>query len=89
MVDFPPGFLELNAPRQRAPLLGNPIFGFSVHPMPPPVVSEEAPTRSTDRGRSSKASAETMAKLNELQAMLQEERKLRKELEAELASVKR
>ena len=45
VVDFPPGFLELNAPRQRPPLLGNPIFGYSTHPMPPPVLGEEPPTR--------------------------------------------
>ena len=79
--DFPSGFLELNAPRQRPPLLGNPIFGYSTHPMPPPVLSDELPpTRTTDRGRQSKASSAAMVKLNELQAMLQEERKLRKEV---------
>ena len=88
LVDFPPGFLELNAPRQRPPALGNPIFGYSVHPMPPPVTVDELPTRTTERGRMSKQQAENMAKLGELQAMLQEERKLRKELEAELAAVR-
>lgn len=79
-MDFPPGFLELNAPRQRPPLLGNPIFGYSTHPMPPPVTIDELPTRTTDRGRVSKASAANMAKLNELQSMLHEERKLRKQV---------
>ena len=87
--DFPAGFLELNAPRQRPPLLGNPIFGYSTHPMPPPVLAEAPPTRATNEGRTSKKSAQTMAKLNELQTMLQEERKLRKELEAELAAVRK
>jgi len=79
-VDFPAGFLELNAPRQRPPVLGNPIFGYSVHPMPPPVVADELPTRTTEKGRVNKQSAENMAKLNELQGMLQEERKLRKDV---------
>ena len=57
--------------------------------MPPPVLADEPPTRTTDRGRASKKTSETMAKLNELQAMLQEERRLRKELESELAAVRR
>ena len=86
-IGFPAGFLELNAPRQRPPLLGNPIFGYSTHPMPPPVLGEDVPQRSPQPG--SKASAKAMAKLTELQSMLQEERKLRKELEAELERARR
>ena len=85
--DFPPGFLELNAPRQRPPLLGNPLFGYSCHPMPPPVLPEEVPTRDA-KGKPSKASSQAMAKLGELQKMLEEERSLRKDLEAELAAVR-
>jgi hypothetical protein len=82
--DVPTQFSELNAPRQRAPQLGNPIFGYSTHPMPPPVVSDETP-----RGGRSKSSSAANAKLQELQEMLQEERSLRKKLEAELATAKR
>ena len=48
--------------------------------MPPPVTVDELPTRSADRGRVSKETAANMAKLSELQAMLQEERKLRKQV---------
>ena len=86
-ADFPPGFLAENAPKQRPPQLGNPLFGYSSHPMPPPVVDDLAPQRLTPRG--SQKSAEAMAKLKELQASLQQERKLRRELEAELAAIRR
>ena len=72
------------SPRQRAPQLGNPLFGYSTHPMPPPVLGDETP-----RGSRSKTSSAAMAKLQELQQMLQEERTLRKRLEAELAVAKR
>ena len=83
----PPSFLELNAPKQRPPLLGNPIFGYSTHPMPPPVRSDEPPARSPRQG--SKASSASMARLNELQQALQEERVLRKQLEADLEAARR
>ena len=89
-VGFPAGFLELNAPRQRPPLLGNPIFGYSTHPMPPPVLSEDpVPQRSPKTLAGSKASQEAMQKLTELQNALQDERRLRKELEAELERARR
>ena len=52
--------------------------------MPPPVLGDESP-----RGGRSKTSSAAMAKLQELQQMLQEERTLRKQLEAELAATKR
>ncbi len=55
--------------------------------MPPPVLPEEVPTRDA-KGKPSKASSQAMAKLGELQKMLEEERSLRKDLEAELAAVR-
>ena len=89
LAEFPPGFLELNAPRQRPPLLGNPIFGYSTHPMPPPVIAEPPSPTKSGGGKSTRQTAEAMARLQELQAMLHEERKLRKDLEAELAAARR
>jgi hypothetical protein len=77
MPAFPPGFLELNAPRQRPPVLGNPLFGFSCHPIPAPV----KPDASGKSGHSAAAAA----KLAELQEKLNVERGLRAELEAKLA----
>jgi len=76
MTDFPPSFLELNAPRQRPPMLGNPIFGYSTHPMAPPVAAAEG---------SSVAKSATSERLAELQVLLQEERRMRKVAEAKLA----
>lgn len=52
--------------------------------MPPPVTLDELPTRTTDRGRVSKEAAANMAKLTELQTMLQEERKMRKAVRARM-----
>ena len=85
--NFPAGFLAENAPKQRPAQLGNPIFGYSGHPLPAPVVDDLAPGRMTQQG--SKVSSEAMSRLKELQGMLQQERKLRRELEAELAAIRR
>ena len=73
---FPPGFLELNAPQQRAPALGNPLFGYSVHPMPPKVLAE------TEYARMDSKAA---TRLKELSRMLEAERQMRREAEAKLA----
>jgi hypothetical protein len=77
-TDFPKSFLELNAPMQRPPALGNPIFGYSCHPIPSATVVEAA--RET-------ASPATRAKLAELQQMIDDERKKRKAAEAKLSSL--
>lgn len=76
-TDFPPSFLELNAPRQRPPMLGNPMFGYSVHPIAPPVAGME------------KITGKTGQRLAELQKMLEHERALRREAEARLAETPR
>lgn len=78
MLDFPSTFLELNAPMQRPPALGNPLFGYSCHPLPPPVVLEKA---------AQTAKPETRSKLRELQKLLDEERSKRQAVEAKLAAL--
>lgn len=67
---------------QRALALGNPIFGYSTHPPPPPVVPMSGSRQTADGERA----RERMA---ELQAQLESERALRKKLEAQLASTQR
>ena len=76
VAEFPPSFLELNAPQQRAPQLGNPLFGYSVHPMPPAVLAEREYA-----GMDSKAAT----RLKELQRLLEEERAKYREVEAKIA----
>jgi len=76
-ADFPPSFLELNAPRQRPPLLGNPLFGYSCHPIAPPVKADSATKDVT--------SAAAASRLAELQEQLKNERARRLDLEAQLS----
>mmetsp|Transcript_33192 Transcript_33192/g.87232 ORF Transcript_33192/g.87232 Transcript_33192/m.87232 type:complete len:145 (+) Transcript_33192:58-492(+) len=75
LSDFPPSFLELNAPKQRPLVMGNPLFGYSVHPIAPPLKLDADP-------RDAKASA-AAAKIAELQEMLEAERARCKGLEAQ------
>jgi len=74
-AEFPPEFLELNAPRQRPPQLGNPLFGYSCHPIVPAVRPD---------GHSGIKSEKAAAQLARLETALAMEKQLRKELEAKL-----
>ena len=69
LSDFPPHFLELNAPRQRPPVLGNPLFGYSCHPIVAPVPDYKAPIDPKSR--------KAAARLAELQELLDAEREKR------------
>ena len=80
--DHPATFDELNTVRPRGPALGNPIFGFSTHPAPPPLGS--LPARHGAGSQISGGSSASRARMLELQQQLEDERRLRKELEAQL-----
>jgi len=83
----PPGrtFDELNAPPQRSHVLGNPIFGYSTHPPPPPIPKHGSTRHSaTSPSQTSGGSSASRARMLQLQQELAEERRLRKELEAQL-----
>ena len=82
---MPASFHELNAPPQRPPALGNPLFGYSVHPPPPPIATFRGigATQRSDSAASGMSSA-SRARMEELQAELEHERKLRKSLEDQL-----
>ena len=85
-VDFPASFFEMNAPRARPPTLGNPIFGYSTHPIPAPV-NAAAGALSPSGQKSPRDSTVSVQRIGELQNELAAERRLRRQLEAELASI--
>ena len=78
----PASFHELNAPAQRPPALGNPIFGYSTHPPPPPIATRDFDA--SQRSMASGGSSASRQRMEELQAELERERKLRKNLEEQL-----
>ncbi len=85
-TDFPEGFFEQNATRARQPTLGNPIFGYSTHPIPAPVNGSPLPSGASSPTKGISAS-QAKERIGELQTELAMERKMRKKLEAELEAM--
>ena len=78
LADNPPNLLELNAPRQRPPVLGNVLFGYSCMPVPAEL-KMDGPPRDAKHAKAQKI-------LAELQDKLDKERTKRVALEAKLVS---
>lgn len=81
----PPGFTQ--ALRKQPTPVGNPLMGFSTHPLPLPLLPQESSTIGA-YSKTNSSSAAARARLAELQASLEQERRLRKDLESKISAVR-